>query len=124
MNINSMSLKELLEAKMEVDAKIAENEEISEKLKEQMEILELAEECYKTICKIVLKKGIAFYNLTDSRLEEICWGSKLNKFKVAKALKKRIIDSDTITFGCNPKNVSPDYMFSMFARIRIVPKTQ
>ncbi len=119
-----MSFDELFEAKMKLDAEIDATEDMIKKIVEQMDALYLADECYNRICEIVLKKGFAIYNLADSNLKEVCRGSQINKFKVAKALKQKIVDSETITFGCNPKNVSPDYMFNEFARIRIIPKTQ
>ncbi|MDD4066851.1 MAG: hypothetical protein PHH22_02630 [Clostridia bacterium] len=119
-----MSYDELFEAKMKLDAEIDVAEEMRKKIVEQMDALDLAEECYKRICEIVLKKGFAIYNLADSNLIDVCRGAQISKYDVAKALKQKIVASETITFGCNPKIVSPDYMFNEFARIRIVPKTQ
>ena len=125
MDINSsMSFEELFEAKMKVDAEIAEAEEMREELKKRIETLLWAEKFYNTICNIVLEKGVAFYNVSTSNIEKELEESNVNKLQVAEALKQKIIASKIIAFRCEPESVKPQYMYDLCAEVRIYPRTQ
>ncbi|MDD4066850.1 MAG: hypothetical protein PHH22_02625 [Clostridia bacterium] len=119
-----MSFEELFEAKMKVDAEIAEAEEMRENLKKRIATLLWADKFYNKICSIVLEKGVAFYNVSTSDIEKELEKNNVNTFKVAEALKQKIIDSKIIGFGCEPETVKPQYMYDLCSEVRIYPKTQ
>ncbi len=120
-----MCFDELFEAKIKVDAEIAAAEEMRKDLKKRMETLLWAEKFYNKICGIIFKQGRAFYCVANS-LETIreLEDSNVDKFEVAEALKQKIIASKIISFGCEPETVKPEYMYDLWAEVRIYPKTQ
>lgn len=121
MNINSMNLQQLVEAKKLIEAKIAEENKLIDQLMKRMREIYWAKKLYWTAYKKATEQGVVTYYICP-KLQHKIESCDVDKLEVSKILRNMIISSDILTFNYPHEAIKPDFLFNKSYHAQILLK--